>query len=944
MRHTRHAFRALRQSGVSSLVTATILALGIGANSAIFSIVNGWLFRPLPVEQPKQLVVLASQRAGAADLGGLSYPDFLDYRSQAAAFQDALAYSMGFAGLRTYARTERILVNYVSANYFAMLGVRPAEGRLILPSDGDSPGASDVAVLGYSYWQSRLKADPRVIGASFLLDGHAVTVCGIAAPEFRGLHAFLDVQAYVPLGMLATHPGGKSLWNDRSNRMLSVMARLREGTSLDMANAALAVVAPRLAQDHPEADKGVSVRAFAERLSRPEPSTASVAPMIAITFMALASALLLLTCFNVANVLLIRANARQTSIALRVALGARARDVIAQVLSEGMLLAILGGLGAMAIAEVLCSSLASIGGHLDLAMTFDFRPDWRVFTYAFIMTLLAGLAVSAFPAMRALRADLNAVTREGGAGSAGRSRRKLANIIVAAQVAGCLVLLIGAGLFIRSLNGANRMDLGFNPKSVVNASMDPSQLGYDAARTARFYRELLYAVVGDYNNDGWPDIYVTCFGRNTLYRNNGNGTFTDVTEQSGTGDTRWSTGAAFGDYDGDGWADLFVANYVGLQWQDLPKLLHAPKCPYKGGVMIPCGPQGLPGAGDALFHNNGDGTFTEVSRSAGVSDPDGYYGLGAVWTDVNNDGRPDLYVANDSNPSFLYRNDGNGHFTDVGIEAGAALTGNGVAQASMGIALGDYLHTGRVSLFVTNLEDEYNILYRNDGPFLFSDATESARLRLPRNPYVGWGTGFFDFDNDGWLDLFYVNGHLSPNVESIGNGTSYRQPAFLYRNRGNGTFENVSDRVGPAIKTPLVSRGCAFGDLFNRGKIDVVIETLDGSPMLLLNDGGAPNNWITLHLEGTKSNRLALGARVTVFAGGMQQTDEVRSGGGYLSQNDLRVHFGLGKAERVDRVEIRWPSTYVQEFRGLAVNRFYSVTEGAAAILGSPVSANSLRS
>jgi macrolide transport system ATP-binding/permease protein len=495
MRHTRHAFRALRQSGVSSLVTATILALGIGANSAIFSIVNGWLFRPLPVEQPKQLVVLASQRAGAADLGGLSYPDFLDYRSQVAAFQDALAYSMGFAGLRTYARTERILVNYVSANYFAMLAVRPAEGRLILPSDGDSPGASDVVVLGYSYWQSRLKADPHVIGASFLLDGHAVTVCGIAAPEFRGLHAFLDVQAYVPVGMLATHPGGKSLWTDRSNRMLSVMARLREGTSLDMANAALAVVAPRLAQDHPEADKGVSVRAFAERLSRPEPSTASVAPMIAITFMALASALLLLTCFNVANVLLIRANARQTSIALRVALGARARDVIAQVLSEGMLLAILGGLGAMAIAEVLCSSLASIGGHLDLAMTFDFRPDWRVFTYAFIMTLLAGVAVSAFPAMRALRADLNAVTREGGAGlSAGRSRRKLANIIVAAQVAGCLVLLIGAGLFIRSLSGANRMHLGFNPKSVVNASMDPSQLGYDAARTARFYRELLYAV------------------------------------------------------------------------------------------------------------------------------------------------------------------------------------------------------------------------------------------------------------------------------------------------------------------------------------------------------------------------------------------------------------------------------------------------------------------
>ena len=437
--------------------------------------------------------------------------------------------------------------------------------------------------------------------------------------------------------------------------------------------------------------------------------------------------------------------------------------------------------------------------------------------------------------------------------------------------------------------------------------------------------------VGDHDNDGWPDLYITCLGRNTLYRNQGDGTFSDVTEATGAGDLRWSTGAAFSDYDGDGWVDLFVANYVGFVLSDLAKLRVAPKCPFKG-VMLPCGPEGLPGAGDSLYRNTGNGRFTDVSSSAGVNDPRRYYGLGAVWADIDDDGRPDLYVANDSNPNFLYRNRGGGQFSEVGVESGAALSEDGTSQGSMGIAVGDYLHSGVPSLFVTNLEDEYNIMYRNDGGFRFTDVSRAARVVRVPNPYVGWGAGFADFDNDGWVDLFVVNGHLSPNVDRIGAVARYRQPAFLYMNRRDGTFHDAMGDAGPAIQTRQLSRGCAAGDLDNDGDIDVVIENLEGQPMVLRNDGGNRNHWITIQLARTRGNVLALGTRVTVHAGGVRQVNEVRSGGSYLSQNDLRLHFGLGSAAMVERIEIRWPAGRVEVLRNVPADRFYAIREGSGIV------------
>ncbi|HKX28285.1 MAG TPA: CRTAC1 family protein [Blastocatellia bacterium] len=442
------------------------------------------------------------------------------------------------------------------------------------------------------------------------------------------------------------------------------------------------------------------------------------------------------------------------------------------------------------------------------------------------------------------------------------------------------------------------------------------------------------ACVGDYNNDGRPDLYVTAFGPNTLYRNNGDGTFTDVTKEAKVGDPRWSSGCAFGDYDGDGWVDLLVANYVDFRLGDLPKFGEGANCQYRG-LAVQCGPKGLKGAGDALYHNNGDGTFTDVSKAAGVSDPNGYYGLGVVWTDLNEDGRPEAFVANDTTPNFLYRNDGQGRFTEIAFEAGVAVNEAGAAQAGMGIALGDYLHTGRTSLFVTNFSEEYNTLYRNDGKLLFTDVSYASNTAVSSLPYVGWGAGFFDLENDGWLDLLVVNGHVYPQVDTRDIGTKYRQPKQLYLNQRNGTFREAGRDTGSALSVPRVSRGTAFGDLDNDGDLDIVVGELDGGPMILRNDGGNRNNWITLELKGTLSNRLALGARVKVVTGKLAQVDEVRSGGSYLSQNDLRLHFGLGKAERVDRVEIRWPSGKTEVLTDLAARSFYTVKEGEGII--SPV-------
>jgi hypothetical protein len=341
----------------------------------------------------------------------------------------------------------------------------------------------------------------------------------------------------------------------------------------------------------------------------------------------------------------------------------------------------------------------------------------------------------------------------------------------------------------------------------------------------------------------------------------------------------------------------------------------------------------LKGAGDLLFHNNGDGTFTDVSKAAGVDDPHGYYGLGAVWSDFNDDGRLDLFVANDSTPNFLYRNDGNGHFTEVGFLAGTAVSQDGSEQAGMGVALGDYLHTGRLSIFVTHFSEEYAALFRNDGGMSFTDVSFLAGIATPTIPYVGWGTAFFDFDNDGWPDLFMVNGHVYPQVDTLDVGSRYREPKLLFLNRHDGTFRNISELAGPAIQIPQVSRGAAFGDLFNDGRIDIVVENVDGKPMILRNEypsnGGANHNhWIEFELAGTKSNRLALNARIKTIAGDLVQLDEVRSGGSYLSQNDLRIHFGLGSHDRLDRVEILWPSGKTEILNNLAADRLYAVKEG----------------
>ncbi len=435
--------------------------------------------------------------------------------------------------------------------------------------------------------------------------------------------------------------------------------------------------------------------------------------------------------------------------------------------------------------------------------------------------------------------------------------------------------------------------------------------------------------VGDYNNDGWPDIYLTCLGGNVLYRNNGDGTFSDVTAKAGVRDGRWSTGAAFADYDGDGYVDLMVTNYLDFKLSDLPQFGSSPTCQYRS-LDVQCGPRGMPGAGDSLFRNQGDGTFTDVSKTAGVDDPNGFYGLGVAWGDFNNAGHPDLFVANDATPNFFYKNEGKGKFTEIGMETGTALTDDGSMQGTMGVAIGDYLHTGRPAIFVTNFADQYDTLYRNEGDWIFRDVSFPSGLAVASLPWVKWGTAFADLDNDGWLDLIAVSGHVYPQADRLTSGGKYRQPGLLSLNQRDGTFCDASDQAGPALQQNRVSRGLAVGDLFNDGHIDVVVEDLDAAPMILRNRGIEGNHWITFELQGTKSNRLAIGARVQLTAGKMTQTEEVRSGGSYLSQSDMRIHFGLGSATKVDAVEIRWPSGAVEKLAGkdLVADHFYSVLEG----------------
>jgi enediyne biosynthesis protein E4 len=443
--------------------------------------------------------------------------------------------------------------------------------------------------------------------------------------------------------------------------------------------------------------------------------------------------------------------------------------------------------------------------------------------------------------------------------------------------------------------------------------------------------------IGDYDNDGWPDIYVTNFGKNRLYHNNHDGTFTDVAEKAGVTLGNWSTGPTWGDYDGDGLLDLFVPGYVHYDMEHPPipgsPMVAFGTCEFRS-VKVMCGPRGLKGEPDHLFHNNGDGTFTDVSVKAAVSDPKAYYGLTAVFADLNSDGRVDLAVANDSTPNYLYLNKGDGTFEDASYASGYALNENGRETASMGIAVGDCLNNGWLDLYNTVFSDDYNPLYRNEGGANFIDVSFQLGIAVPTFPFLGWGTGFLDFDNDGWKDIFVANGHVYPQVDSLGWGTTFAQRPLLFQNIKGKKFDLIPPVKGTGLAKLLTARGAAFGDLFNDGKLDVVINQIDDVPVLLRNVNADKNHWVGLQLiGGSGSPRDAIGAAVYITSGGIRQRGDVISGGSYASSNDPRIHFGLGQATKVDGVEIHWPSKMVEHiFLPAAVDRFYVVQEGKGVI------------
>ncbi|MEO8735271.1 MAG: CRTAC1 family protein [Edaphobacter sp.] len=443
--------------------------------------------------------------------------------------------------------------------------------------------------------------------------------------------------------------------------------------------------------------------------------------------------------------------------------------------------------------------------------------------------------------------------------------------------------------------------------------------------------------VGDYDNDGHDDLFVSYYGQNALFHNNGNGTFTDVTQKAGLGQTRtrWNSGCAFLDYDRDGHLDLFVANYIDLDLKTAP-LPESGPCTYKG-IMVACGPPGLSGGKNLLYRNNGNGTFSDVSEKSGMWNTIGNYALSVAVADLDDDGWPDIYVANDSTAATLYRNQKDGTFKDVGIEAGAALSPDGKPQAGMGVSIGDYNRDGKLDIVKTNFAGDTDSLYANLGGGNFEDRTYLAGLGI-NTRFLGWGVGFFDMDNDGWPDIFVSNGHVYPEVNGHKSEAPYAEHKYLYRNLRNGRFEDVSSKGGPGITAPVAGRGCAFGDYDNDGDIDVVVNCMNSLPQLLRCDSDWKRSWIKVKVIGVKSNRTGIGARVRVLAkmqkdapAPLLQIDEVRSGGSYYSQNDLRLHFGLDQALIVDLLEVRWPSGQVDSFKNLAVNRLYIVEEGAKA-------------
>lgn len=456
--------------------------------------------------------------------------------------------------------------------------------------------------------------------------------------------------------------------------------------------------------------------------------------------------------------------------------------------------------------------------------------------------------------------------------------------------------------------------------------------------------------VADYDNDGWPDIYVGNYGQNRLYHNNHDGTFTDKAEQAGVTLGNWSPGSSWGDYDGDGLVDLYVTGYVHFDRNNLPiagtKAVGYANCQYRG-AGVNCGPRGLPGEPDHLFHNNGDGTFTDVTKKAGVEDKDRYYGFTVIFVDINGDGKPDLVVGNDSEPNYLYINKGDGTFDDQSYVSGFALNKDGREIASMGIAAGDYENDGQIDFYVTDFGDDYKVLFHNDGDVSFTDTSYKAGIAQTTIPFVGWGDGFLDYDNDGWLDLFETNGHVYPQVDEHDWGTTFAERPLLFHNvplsavapagatvknasqKKDRAFEYVKPVKGTGLAVVVPGRGAAFGDLFNDGKVDVVINPVDGPPVLLRNVNADKHHWVEMKLVGSgKSPKDATCATVYLKANGMRMRRDVLSSGSYISANDKRPHFGLGDATDAGTAEIHWPSGKVENVKLPAVDRIYTIEEG----------------
>jgi hypothetical protein len=441
--------------------------------------------------------------------------------------------------------------------------------------------------------------------------------------------------------------------------------------------------------------------------------------------------------------------------------------------------------------------------------------------------------------------------------------------------------------------------------------------------------------IGDIDHDGFDDLFISYYGRNALYKNNGDGSFADVSLKAGVaGDkTRWGSGAAFVDYDKDGDLDLFVANYIDLDLKTAPTPETGP-CLYKG-LMVACGPPGLTGGKNILYQNNGKGGFTNVSEKAGILKTYGTYGLGVIVADFDSNGWPDIYVANDSAPSALYSNNKDGTFTDIGVEVGAAYSSDGKPQAGMGVGVGDFDRDGLLDIFKTNFSGDTSTLYRNlgvkAGLLSFDDVTFTAGLGV-NTRFLGWGCNFADFDNDGWLDIFLVNGHVYPEVEKLTTEAGYAQRKVLYQNQRNGAFKDVTEQVGGPLLKPTASRGSAFGDFDNDGDIDVVINPVNGVPVLLRAESTSGGNWLLIKAIGVKSNRTGVGARITVTTDAGTLIDEVRSGGSYYSQNDLRLHFGMGKALKAKTIEAHWPSGQVDTLRDVPVNQVIILKEGVGLV------------